>query len=141
MAEPRFRASWKRRTSLTVRILAVNIIALGLMAGSLFYLDSYRKQLFEERFKLARAEAEIAAAGLARAAPDERVAQVIAVGHAQQLRLRLYDRNGQLALDSFALAPPSFTLIDPASQGWWEHGGRLIDRGMRLVLGSETAEP
>ncbi len=141
MAEPRFRASWKRRTSLTVRILAVNIIALGLMAGSLFYLDSYRKQLFEERFKLARAEAEIAAAGLARAAPDERVAQLIAVGNAQQLRLRLYDRNGKLALDSFALAPPSFTLIDPASQGWWEHGGRLIDRGMRLVLGSETAEP
>ena len=60
MAEARPRPTWKRRTSLTVRILAVNIIALGLMAGSLFYLDSYRKQLFEERFKLARAEAALA---------------------------------------------------------------------------------
>lgn len=141
MVEPRFRASWKRRTSLTVRILAVNIIALGLMAGSLFYLDSYRKQLFEERFKLARAEAEIAAAGLAQAGPDARRAQLVAVGQAQQLRLRLYDAKGQLALDSFALAPPSFKLVDPASEGWWEQGGRLIDKGMQLVLGSETTEP
>ena len=124
-----------------MRILAVNIIALGLMAGSLFYLDSYRKQLFEERYKLARAEAEIAAAGLAQAAPEARRAQIVAVGQAQQLRLRLYDAKGALTLDSFALAPPSFTLVDPAQQGWYEEGGRLIDAGMRLVLGSETTEP
>ena len=39
MADTRPRSAWRRRTSLTVRILAVNIIALGLMAGSLFYLD------------------------------------------------------------------------------------------------------
>ena len=39
--------------SLTSRILAVNIIALGLLAGSLFYLDSYRNRLLAERFQLA----------------------------------------------------------------------------------------
>ncbi|MBA4161713.1 MAG: sensor histidine kinase, partial [Novosphingobium sp.] len=48
------RRQWTRRTSLTVRILAVNIIALGLMAGSLFYIDSYRKGLLAERFQLAK---------------------------------------------------------------------------------------
>ena len=98
MAERRLRNSWRRRTSLTVRILAVNIIALGLMAGSLFYLDSYRKQLFEERFKLARAEAEIAAAGLAGAAPAERTVVIRAIGTRQNLRLRLYDPSGALAI-------------------------------------------
>ena len=36
---------WTRRVSLTARILTFNIIALALMAGSLFYLDSLRKQL------------------------------------------------------------------------------------------------
>ena len=36
---------WPWRTSLTARILAVNIIALALLAGSLFYIDSYRKEL------------------------------------------------------------------------------------------------
>lgn len=140
MAERRPRTSWRRRTSLTVRILAVNIIALGLMAGSLFYLDSYRKQLFEERFKLARAEAEIAAAGLAGADPQERAAIFRAIGASQKLRLRLYEPGGRLVMDSFELAPPSFALVDPASEGWYMQGGRLIDRGMRFILGSETSE-
>lgn len=140
MAEHRPRSSWRRRTSLTVRILAVNIIALGLMAGSLFYLDSYRKQLFEERFRLARAEAEIAAAGLAGASVDERAAVVRSIGSSQHLRLRVYDPGGGLVMDSFALAPPSFALVDPASEGWYERGGRLIDSGMQLVLGSQTSE-
>src|SRR5690606_9279044 len=55
---------WTRRASLTVRILAVNIIALGLLAGSLFYLDNYRRDLMAERFVRARAEAEITANAL-----------------------------------------------------------------------------
>jgi two-component system, OmpR family, sensor histidine kinase ChvG len=137
MVEGRPRANWKRRTSLTVRILAVNIIALGLMAGSLFYLDSYRKQLFEERFKLARAEAEIAAAGLVRASPDARRALLLQVGASQKLRLRLYNPKGALVLDSFALAPPSFVLRDPATEGFWDKAGRTIDRAMNFVLGTD----
>ena len=39
------RLFWSRRVSLTTRILAVNVIALVLLAGSLFYLDSYRNRL------------------------------------------------------------------------------------------------
>ena len=33
---------WTGRLSLTVRILAVNVLALLLLAGGFFYLDSYR---------------------------------------------------------------------------------------------------
>ena len=56
---------WARGLSLTARILAVNVVALALLAGSLFYLDSYRNRLMAERFILARAEAQIAAQAMA----------------------------------------------------------------------------
>ena len=57
------RRNWRvRGVSLTTRILAVNVIALALLAGSFFYLDSYRKQLLAERFKLARAFSDMTTA-------------------------------------------------------------------------------
>ena len=42
--------SFPPATSLTARILAVNLIPLLILAGSLFFLDSYRRQLLAERF-------------------------------------------------------------------------------------------
>jgi two-component system sensor histidine kinase ChvG len=131
------RLYWTRRTSLTARILAVNIIALGLMAGSLFYLDSYRKQLVGERFKLATAEAQIAAAGLAAAAPQDRAAILAQIGTDQRLRLRLYEPGGKLLLDSFQVAGPSFVLNDPSDDPWFLNVARQLDRSMNWVLGSE----
>ena len=131
------RLYWTRRTSLTARILAVNIIALGLMAGSLFYLDSYRKQLVGERFKLARAEAEIAAAGLAAAAPRDRAAILAQIGTDQRLRLRLYQPDGRLLLDSFRLTGPSFVLNDPTDDPWYQNAARQLDRSMNWTLGTQ----
>ncbi len=131
------RLYWTRRTSLTARILAVNIIALGLMAGSLFYLDSYRKQLVGERFKLATAEAQIAAAGLAAATPQDRAAILGQIGTDQRLRLRLYEPDGKLLLDSFQVAGPSFVLNDPSDDPWYLNMARQLDRSMNWVLGSQ----
>jgi two-component system sensor histidine kinase ChvG len=130
------RLFWTRRTSLTARILAVNIIALGLMAGSLFYLDSYRKQLLEERFKLARSEAEISADALAEAPISQRRALLARIGTEQHLRLRLYNGQGELMADSFTIAQPSFRFIDPATEPWFRDAARILDHGMNLVLGS-----
>ncbi len=130
------RVYWTRRTSLTARILAVNIIALGLMAGSLFYLDSYRKQLLGERFKLATAEAQITAAGLAATPPRERAQMLARIGADQRLRLRLYAPDGKLLLDSFRIAGPSFVLNDPLDDPWYLNAARLLDRSMNWVLGS-----
>ena len=59
------RLSWSNRLSLTSRILAVNILPLALLGGGIFYLDGYRKQLLDERYKLARIEAQITAEALA----------------------------------------------------------------------------
>jgi two-component system sensor histidine kinase ChvG len=134
------RRVWTRRTSLTVRILAVNIIALGLMAGSLFYLDSYRKQLLEVRFKLARAEAEITADGLAETPIAGRKALFDRVSSDQALRLRLYDANGTLILDSDKVSGPAYVFADPAREPFLLQAAREIDRGMNWVLGT-TAVP
>lgn len=132
---------WTRRTSLTARILAVNIIALGLMAGSLFYLDSYRNQLLKERFRLARGVAETAADGFAETPVGGRAALASRIGAEQAMRIRVYDSRGRLALDSFKTAPPSFTLIDPASEPWYQDAARLLDRGMNVLLGTPALAP
>src|SRR5690606_39593560 len=60
-ADPKWRLRFPFDASLTARILAVNLIPLMLLAGSLFFLDSYRRQLLDERFQLARTEAPITA--------------------------------------------------------------------------------
>ncbi|MEY4952220.1 MAG: hypothetical protein RL299_644 [Pseudomonadota bacterium] len=139
------RRQWTRRTSLTVRILAVNIIALGLMAGSLFYIDSYRKGLLAERFQLAKAEAEIAGAALAAAPPRARAELAGRIGLDQKLRLRLYDAKGKLAIDSFKVTGPAFIFADPAEDPSLIKAARALDHSMNWLLGADPipfyAEP
>ena len=69
LARPLERVSIFSRLSLTARILAVNILPLALLGGGIVYLDSYRAQLLDERYKLARIEAQITAEALAGARP------------------------------------------------------------------------
>ncbi len=129
-------SKWPWRTSLTARILAVNIIALALLAGSLFYIDSYRKELLAERFILATAEAQIAAEGLAENRPEDVREKLVRIGAGQDLRLRLYDAKGKLVADSFELGEPSFRFVDPKSESWLQDAARVLDRGMDFLLGT-----
>jgi len=131
------RRQWTRRTSLTVRILAVNIIALALMAGSLFYLDSYRKQLLDQRFKLAAAEAEILADGLAQTDWQGKQALARRVSAQQHLRVRMYDPAGLPILDSNALGPPAFAFVDPTGEPFLLRSARRLDRAMNFLLGTD----
>ncbi len=135
------RRHWRvRGVSLTTRILAVNVIALALLAGSFFYLDSYRKQLLTERFKLARAEAEIAAIALTEARPAQRRAVLAEIGTAQRLRLTLYDAQGGLVADSFRLAPAPFAFADPSKEAWYQTAARALDRGVDMIVGAPAIE-
>ncbi|MGY8973975.1 MAG: HAMP domain-containing protein, partial [Sphingomonadales bacterium] len=101
---------WSRRLSLTSRILFVNVLPLVLLGGGVIYVDAYRKQLLDERFKLALVEAQITAEALAGATPQRQEALLIQIGKEQRLRLRVYSPDGTLESDSFKLAPPSFVL-------------------------------
>jgi hypothetical protein len=56
---------WSGQISLTRRILAVNIIALLLLAGGFFYLDSYRSRIVDSRVAQAAREARLIGEALA----------------------------------------------------------------------------
>ncbi len=101
---------WSRRLSLTSRILFVNVLPLVLLGGGVIYLDFYRKQLLDERFKLALVEAQITAEALAGATDARQEALLIQIGKEQRLRIRLYDADGELEGDSFALSAPTFSI-------------------------------
>ncbi len=133
---------WTRKASLTARILLVNIVALAILGGSLFYLDSYRQQLLAERFALARSEAQIMAEALDAAGPARRDALIARLGESQGLRIRLFDRHGALVSDSFALsARPAYRLANPDAQPWYDKAARLLDRGMDALLGAPPVPP
>ena len=128
--------SWSRRLSLTSRILMVNVLPLVLLGGGVIYLDVYRKQLLDERFKLALVEAQIIAEALAGASDARQAALLIQLGKEQKLRLRLYDDKGRLEADSFALAPPSFALADPAAETQSQHFARALDEWSDRLVGA-----
>ena len=128
-------------TSLTKRILAVNLIPLLVLAGSLFFLDSYRRQLLDERFKLARIEAQITAEALAGATPERQEALLRQIGREQGMRLRTYDASGALAADSFELDSPSFTFGDPVAQPFIEDVARVTDTTINILVGAPSPPP
>jgi len=124
--------------SLTARILAVNLIPLMLLAGGLFFVDSYRKQLLTERYNLARIEAQITAKALAGASLPQQQALMVQIGQEQHMRVRMYDGAGRLWADSFQLAPPSFQFRNPAKDPWSQDFSRATDRIVNFVVGAPS---
>jgi two-component system, OmpR family, sensor histidine kinase ChvG len=127
--------------SLTARILAVNLIPLLVMAGSLFFLDSYRRQLLDERFKLARIEAQITAEALAGATRERQEALLSQIGREQRMRLRMYDASGAMIADSFELDEPSFTFDDPVAEPFLEDLARWTDSAVNVAVGAPSPPP
>lgn len=135
--EPFEQWGWSRRFSLTSRILIVNLLPLLLLGGGIFYLDNYRKQLLDERYKLARIEAQITAEALAGATRERQEALMIQIGKEQRMRLRMYDAEGLLWADSFALDEPAFTFDDPVAEPLPEDFARMLDRMVDAIVDAE----
>lgn len=123
-----------QRTSLTTRILLVNIIAVALLAGSILYLDFYRNQQIEGRYDLALSEAQITAEALAGANAERIQALLVQIGKEQDLRLRLYDEAGELAFDSFELDEPSFSFRPADAETFSERLGRGVDSALDVLF-------
>lgn len=135
---PRFeRLRWPLRLSVTLRILMVNLLPLLMLGGGIFYLDSYRKQLLDERYRLARIEAQIMAEALAGATRERQEALMIQIGKEQHIRLRMYDAEGRLWADSFELDSPSFTFDVPGDEKWNEELARWLDRAVDTIVGAD----
>jgi two-component system, OmpR family, sensor histidine kinase ChvG len=128
------------RFALTGRILAVNILPLLTLGGGLFYLDSYRTQLINERFKLARIEAQITAEALAGATRERQEALLVQIGKEQRMRLRMFDAKGKLTADSFALAEPAFRFNDIADDNWEQNFARWLDRTVDTIVAAEPVQ-
>lgn len=129
--------TWANRLSLTSRILAVNILPLVLLGGGVFYLDSYRKQLLTERYKLARIEAQITAEALAGASRERQEALIIQIGKEQRMRVRMFDAEGRLWADSFELDEPAFDFAKPEEEAFGETVARMLDRTVDTVVGAD----
>ncbi len=125
---------WPWQGSLTRRILAVNIIVIGLLAGSLFYLDGLRTRLIVERTAQAASETILAAAALSSVARDERVQLIANIGAKSGARFRLFGGSGGLIADSWQQNPPSFSLNNPKEESWQRNVARWLDEAVDFVV-------
>lgn len=132
---------WSNRWTLTHRILAINIFALAILAGSLFYLDSFRSRLTTDRIEQARTEARIISRAVSVAAPDSRRRLLHDLGEGSRTRLRVYGPEGTKVMDSWSGAPPTYRLRDPVSESWTKDVARLLDRGFDAVVGRSSPPP
>ncbi|WP_435419408.1 ATP-binding protein [Parerythrobacter aurantius] len=136
MVRPFERMSLLDRLSLSARILLVNLLPLVALGGGIFYLDSYRAQLLDERYKLARIEAQITAEALAGASRERQEALLVQIGKEQGMRLRMFDAEGRLWADSFALDAPGFTLDDPTDDSFGPRFARFLDQTVDTLVGA-----
>jgi two-component system sensor histidine kinase ChvG len=123
---------WSGRVSLTRRILAVNIIALLLLAGGFFYLDSYRSRIVDNRVAQASREARLIAEALA-AADTERDALLVRLARDTGARIRLLGTGG-VTQDSRSLGVRNFQLQDPDREGIDQRIARFLDGVIDTVV-------
>nr|WP_106639297.1 ATP-binding protein [Allosphingosinicella vermicomposti] len=128
------RLRWSGRLSIKRRILIVNIFALAMLAGSLFYLDSFRGRILDSRVAQAETEARMIAHAVAVAPPEARQDLLVALGRESQTRLRIYTAAGKVA-DSWDGARPTYVLRDPKAESWTKDIARWLDRGFDTVVG------
>ncbi len=128
--------TWSRRFSLRQRILAVNVFAIAILAGSLFYLDGFRSRLTKARTDQARTEAVMIAHMLPAVPPGKRQTILMRLGQDSGTRLRVYGRGGGKQADSWLGAPPTYTLRDPADEPWYRDVARALDNGFDAIVGA-----
>lgn len=102
-------------SSLTRRILAVNIVALGVLVGGVLYLDQFRDSLVIQRAEALQTQGEIIAGALGLAASSGPEATDLDVVPARLLlwrltdptatRARLFNNAGRLIADTNELRP------------------------------------
>ena len=97
---------------LGVRILAINALSVVLVGAGFLWLDSYRNQLVERRMSEVATQTSLVADALGQANKMERGDTLVMLARTMDSRLRVYRRDGRLALDTFRLATPNFTIAD-----------------------------
>lgn len=135
---------------LTLRVLAINVLALAILVGGLLFLGQYRESLFEAKVRALTTNGAIIAGALGEGAvggpPESIKLQVeIATDFVRRLsqltgtRVRLFDKGGALVADSHILLSrerevKTRILVSPVEEGRiWEFFGRVADLFMDLL--------
>ena len=132
---------WSGRWMLLHRILAVNVFALAVLAGSLFYLDSFRGRLTTGAVTAAETQVGIIADSLALAEPGEKTALLHRLGMRSRTRLRVFGADGTMRMDSWDGAAPTYQLRDPNKEPWRKNVARRLDNLFDAVVGAPAAPP
>ncbi|MBF0248647.1 MAG: stimulus-sensing domain-containing protein, partial [Alphaproteobacteria bacterium] len=149
----------RRFSPLTLRVLAVNILAPALFVGGMFYLGEYRRSLIDTELNALRAHAEIFAVALGETAVSEAGQQLLPdlasqivrrLAFTAETRARLFAFDGELVADSRVLLEPggevqSVDLPPPApqdeQQGFFGKLFGFLDALYRWMPGVETFPP
>ena len=116
---------------LTARILAINVMALGVLVAGFFYLDHLQRDLMDAKLNALAREATLLAAALGEGAVDTAggasegldSAAIATLVHRLNLpidtRALLFNADGSLAVDSWRLpmAPVQTTELPPPDEG------------------------
>ena len=107
-----------------------------MLAGSLFYLDSFRSRLTQARVAQAQSEAVMIAHMLSVVPPGIRQPILVRLGRDSQTRLRIYDQSGARRADSWFGAQPTYQLRDPTVEPWYREVARWLDNGFDAIVGA-----
>jgi two-component system sensor histidine kinase ChvG len=132
---------WTGRIALRHRILAVNIFAIVILAGSLFYLDGFRSRLTEARVTQMASEATMIGHMLADVPRARRHELLVRLGLDSGTRLRVYGADGAKQNDSWEGAPPTYELRDPAHEPWRRNVARWLDNAIDRIVGASQPPP
>jgi two-component system sensor histidine kinase ChvG len=132
---------WSGRWMLLHRILAVNIFALAILAGSIFYLDSFRGRLTTGAVSSAETQVGIMADSLSLAEPGEKTALLHRLGARSHTRLRVFGGDGAMRMDSWAGAAPTYELRDPSREPWRKYVARSLDNAFDAMVGAPSPPP
>lgn len=124
------------RWSLSVRILLLNLVALGLTGGSILYLDSFRERLLSERQEQQQRLARTMAAAFKDAPRGDWPAISAASQTMEQRRVLVFDARGKPVFDSVD-AGEAFRIVDPAREAWRRKVARFIDRAVDTIVGAD----
>src|SRR5215468_2100680 len=155
----------RRRSSLTRRILTLNLLALAIPVAGLLYLDQYRNTLVQQQLDLMENVAELFSGALATSgvvtgpAGDERLlpettrSTVRRLADVSKTRARLFDQDGTLIADSSRLIgpggqveieilppPENDTLVVSLVRRLYDRVVALVPRGKPLPVYQEKAQ-
>jgi two-component system sensor histidine kinase ChvG len=155
----------RRRSSLSRRILAVNVLALAIPVAGLLYLDQYRSSLVQQQFDLMQTEAALISGALAASgvvvgpAGDEQLlpettrSTVRRLVDVSKLRARLFGQDGLLIADSLRIGgadgefeiemlppPQNNTVLTSLGQRLYDWAVALLPRGKPLPVYHERVD-